>query len=80
MYIVQYTKIIFGCFDLKPKKWSHLRTVIATSGYCYLEVVNSFVNISAKAKIFCDVDLGLRYLLSIYEKNSSQKSHATVLS
>jgi len=52
-------------YDLKAKKWGHLRTFFATSGYSYSEVVNIFVNISAKMKtfmkIFWDVNLGPTY-------------------
>ena len=48
-------------YDFKAKKWSHLRTFFATSWYRYPEVVNIFMNISAKTKIFWDVDLGPRY-------------------
>ena len=50
---------------LGKKRWGHLRTFFATSGYRYQEVVNIFVNISVKtkkfSKIFWGVAQGPRY-------------------
>ena len=45
-------------YDFKPKKWGHLRTIVATSGYHYPEVENIFMNIS---KIFHGATLGKIY-------------------
>ena len=60
--------LIGTCFGLRSEgkqKWGHLRTTFATSRYRYLEVVNIFMNISAKTKIFSnifwDIHRGTRY-------------------
>jgi len=47
--------LIATCPDLwvqTLKSWGHLRTIFATSRYCYSEFANIFVNISEKTKIF----------------------------
>ena len=68
-------------YDLKAKKWGHLGTIFATSGYGYPEVANIFVNIFAKTKTFLkiieDITLGARYYRFI-QKTIYQKSHATL--
>ena len=68
-------------YDLKAKKWGHLRTIFATSGYSNQEVANVFVNIFTKTKIFTkifyDITLGARYYWFM-QKTRQQKSHATV--
>ena len=69
-------------YDLNAKKWGHIRNFFATSGHCYPEVVNIFVNVSVKTKIFSklfwDVDLGPRYY-RLLKKTIAKKFHATVL-
>ena len=59
------------------KNGGHLRTVFATSGYSFPEVVNIFVNISTKTEIFWDVDLGPLYY-RFMKKTRAQNSHATI--
>ena len=61
----------------RQKIWGHLRTIFSISRYRYPDVGNIFVNISAKTKIFWDVDLGPRYY-RFMKKNRSRKSHAGV--
>ena len=41
------------------KRWGHLKIFFATSGYRYPEVVNIFLNISAKTKIFSKIFWGV---------------------
>ena len=44
-----------GLWFRGKRRWGHLRTIFATSGICYPEVVNIFVNISGKTKIFSKI-------------------------
>ena len=43
----------------RQKRWGHPRTFFAISGYCNPEVVNIFVNISAKTKIISKIFWGV---------------------
>ena len=59
------------------KKWGHLSTFFATSGYRYLEVGNISVKTKYFSKIFWGIAQGPRYY-SIMQKTRHQKSHASV--
>ena len=65
----------------RQKKGGHQRIIFLVSGYCYPEVKNIFMNISAKTqifwKIFKDIPRGNRYYWFM-QKTRHKKSHATV--
>ena len=64
-------------YDLKLKKWGHLRIIFLTSGHCYPEIKNIFVKTKIFSKISQDIAVGPRYC-RFMQKSRVQKSHATV--